>query len=263
MNREKLALEMAKKDGRNWEDLNDVMQNAYLHNADTEIARPPDREPEKPEGPTVTVCIHCKGEGWIGDKSCGECNPVGLPRKTEEAEDGDPKYLILSERMGNGETLEELADKARDIIKTSKPKPDKPRALKPSEYFCAKCQSPHRKTSKKGVKHLKYAAMPVPDGGIILPPQNAVAVGNETIIPLSEMVKDGETGQVNITVELDGKAIADQITQGIEGGIVNDADLRIDSRTGRDNQPTGSADTSESKQRQKSKAKKKARKSRS
>ena len=27
-----------------------------------------------------------------------------------------PKYLLLSERMGNGETLEELADKAREII---------------------------------------------------------------------------------------------------------------------------------------------------
>jgi len=29
---------------------------------------------------------------------------------------GKPKYLLLSERMGNGETLEELADKARGII---------------------------------------------------------------------------------------------------------------------------------------------------
>lgn len=27
-----------------------------------------------------------------------------------------PKYLLLSERMGNGETLEELVDKAREII---------------------------------------------------------------------------------------------------------------------------------------------------
>ena len=34
-----------------------------------------------------------------------------------------PKYLLLSERMGNGETLEELADKARKIIEAQLSKP--------------------------------------------------------------------------------------------------------------------------------------------
>ena len=29
---------------------------------------------------------------------------------------GKPKYLLLSERMGNGETLEELGDKCHRII---------------------------------------------------------------------------------------------------------------------------------------------------
>ena len=30
-----------------------------------------------------------------------------------------PEYLLLSERMGDGETLEELADKARRIIESA------------------------------------------------------------------------------------------------------------------------------------------------
>jgi len=36
-----------------------------------------------------------------------------------------PKYLILSERMGSGETLEELAEKARKIIESTLQSPDK------------------------------------------------------------------------------------------------------------------------------------------
>ncbi len=86
MNREKEALQMANKDGRNWEDLNEVMRHAYLHNADGAIL---DRkaqavvkaEAEAPHGPVT--CPVCKGEGWRGDKPCPECNPVGLREESE------------------------------------------------------------------------------------------------------------------------------------------------------------------------------------
>ncbi len=33
---------------------------------------------------------------------------------------------------------------------------EKPQELKPSEYLCSKCNSPHRKTSRIGKKHLQY-----------------------------------------------------------------------------------------------------------
>jgi len=44
-------------------------------------------------------CSDCEGTGEIADK---------------------PKVLILSERMGNGESLEELENKAHEIIEASK-----------------------------------------------------------------------------------------------------------------------------------------------
>lgn len=37
--RMRTALEMAKKDGREWDGLDDIMKNAYLHNADVAISQ--------------------------------------------------------------------------------------------------------------------------------------------------------------------------------------------------------------------------------
>ena len=34
--------------------------------------------------------------------------------------------------------------------------PEKPRELKPGQYFCSKCQAIHRETSNLGKRHLKY-----------------------------------------------------------------------------------------------------------
>ena len=64
-------------------------------------------------------CTVCGGSGieefehGLISRQCTHCKGTG----EEEAESIVlPKVLILSARMGNGESLEELADKARKII---------------------------------------------------------------------------------------------------------------------------------------------------
>lgn len=131
--REQVAKELADKDGRKFELLNEVLTKAYLHNADCAIA---DREQiaiasGKAEVATP-ICSVCKGIGWLGQETpCHECNPVGLvnevvPETAPETPQGEPPVV----------------------------KDNKPHKLLPGEYICSKCAKPHRKTSKLGIKHL-------------------------------------------------------------------------------------------------------------
>jgi len=91
-------------------------------------------------GLRVTGCPDCKGTGEVNDTGNGtERNnqlPIGelpkwgdminddievlenIPMDFAQKSRGKPVALILSERMGTGESLEELADKARAIIES-------------------------------------------------------------------------------------------------------------------------------------------------
>ncbi len=88
--REIKARELAKKGGIAFETLDEVMQNAYLHNADEAIIDE-DRVDEKVVAAGPVVCRVCGGAEWIGGKACHECNPVGLnPPEVEQ----DPTPVV-------------------------------------------------------------------------------------------------------------------------------------------------------------------------
>ena len=75
-----------------------------------------------------------------------------------ELSDDVPKYeknfapiidavpVVNEEPQGNTEKVEAFAPESFEI----------PREPKPSEYFCPKCQTIHRKNSKLGKRHLKH-----------------------------------------------------------------------------------------------------------
>lgn len=127
----KVAKELATKDGRTFEHLTEMMQNAYLHNADCAIV---DRE-AKPISATGQIvpaftCPICKDMGFIGDTPCYDCNPVGLPKEEAKKEEPEPE----------------------------KPK-DKP-IPKTGQYYCTKCKICHYEDKKLGKRHLKYREAP-------------------------------------------------------------------------------------------------------
>lgn len=147
-----VAQELAAKDGQDWETLDEVMHNAYLHNADGAIAeRSQVAEGKEPGAPVIYVCDVCKDEAYIGGKPCYDCNPRGLTK-----EEVHPAKLIIPEALPD-KTIKETADIAREILAEApaeeKPEPPEP---KPGQYLCAKCNVPHRVSSKIGTKHLKY-----------------------------------------------------------------------------------------------------------
>lgn len=113
--RETLAREMAEKSGYDYDKSGKMMQNAWLHNADTEINRSPEVEiPAKiviEDGVKVTA-------------------QETLPRDDDGDETNKPS-------------------------KPEAPPTETPRELKPGEYLCSKCNTPHRKNSNIGKKHLK------------------------------------------------------------------------------------------------------------
>lgn len=67
------------------------------------------------------ICPTCRGKkiieimGGVIIKRCETCKGKGEI-------DNNPEYLILSERMGKGESLNELAEKAHEIIESVKGK---------------------------------------------------------------------------------------------------------------------------------------------
>ena len=70
-------------------------------------------------------CENCEGLGYKEYEHglirllCRECGGKGEIDGTNSGPGQKPKLLILSERMGNGESLEQLVDKAREIIEAS------------------------------------------------------------------------------------------------------------------------------------------------
>ncbi len=159
-----VAKEMAEKNGYNWDGLDEVMRNAYLHNADLVIA---EREavPVVVDGvKVVVVCKICQDKAFIGSKPCPECNPVGL-----SVDKVHPHMAAVEETGKPDPSEEELKALARKEAEEAKAKAQlegvgKPRALKPSEYICSKCSQPpdieiiHRANSGIGKKHQEFKA---------------------------------------------------------------------------------------------------------
>ena len=149
----KVAIELATKEGQSFESLPEVMKNAFLHNADCAITDRAGKVLSKTgEVMEVYTCSVCKDEGWIDEKPCYECNPVGL--KTEESY---PAPLEGEELTGvdvSGTVTKEIQEVEREITVS----PGAYRELKPTEYYCTKCNSIHRETSKIGKRHLEHKA---------------------------------------------------------------------------------------------------------
>ena len=78
-NREHVARKLAEKDKREWDKLEEIMQNAYLHNADEDIKARAAIPVEKGGSAVAVSCKVCGDKAYLDNKPCPECNPVGLP----------------------------------------------------------------------------------------------------------------------------------------------------------------------------------------
>ena len=87
--RQRVAKKFALKEGYEWDTLTEQMQKSYLHNADVIIEQAEVRQVEKAiVASGQTVCPICNdGNGWISNKPCLECNPVGLGREERNVSD--------------------------------------------------------------------------------------------------------------------------------------------------------------------------------
>ena len=170
--REHNAREMAKKDGRNFDALDKTMKNAYLHNADVEMARQPESTGSTDKLAPGGLLFSLTGKRtdtdiavlWERAKRLGVAKmkfphtvtmPCGNQAIFDDAEHiqglgiedircrcGDPDHYIVK--------FEDLRGAEVEGKKTL------PRELKHYEYLCTKCQTPHRNNSQLGKKHLKY-----------------------------------------------------------------------------------------------------------
>ena len=120
-----VAQELATKNGANWDQLDEVMKNAYLHNADCAITEREGARTGIVPGKPKYTCSVCGDKAFIGSKGCHECNSRGL--KVEEVHpvvkavpfdepetltgtavitalevDGDAVDNIFAENLGNG-----------------------------------------------------------------------------------------------------------------------------------------------------------------
>ncbi len=77
--RTKVAMDMAARAGADWETMDQVIRNAYLHNADVDIQTRAAMPVEKGGTAVSFTCKVCGDQAYIGGKPCVECNPVGLP----------------------------------------------------------------------------------------------------------------------------------------------------------------------------------------
>ena len=168
--REKVAKELAEKDGAGWEGLNEIMKNAYLHNADLVIQERNPTPVESDTGKPIYTCDRCKDKAYLGDKPCLECNPRGLPVEEvhpvlliEVKHQGMPigEVVEVKEREDGLDVVAKLIPEGSDLLKkigmiAGEPEaPESPLEPKPSEYHCTRCNTLHRKTSNIGQKHLK------------------------------------------------------------------------------------------------------------
>lgn len=149
----RLAILMANKDGQAFDSLDEVMQNAYLHNAEVDfnrrqaIAEAQARAEEEArvahKAPTIPAdqCPACGGKGYIEinagltQVACGDCSGTG---KVHHAE------VTAPEAPG------------REPEAPEKPAKVKPEAIPAGQFWCTKCLALHRHTSQKGTRHSQY-----------------------------------------------------------------------------------------------------------
>ena len=118
--RERVAREMAvKEEAVPWDKMTELMQNAFLHNADLLLNPPP--IPESVE---------------VGKTAAEE---------TKRAE------ALQAEADAEAFAAMEKAAEEKE-----KPKAKSRTAPKKGQYFCTKCQINHVEDSKKGHRHLKH-----------------------------------------------------------------------------------------------------------
>ena len=128
MNKQKLAKELCKKDGKDWDELDDAGKHGYEHYADVVMRK--EAQPIK-EGKAKLGHTHAKP---IEPGLTGE-----LPLLKQE-EDG-----LLTE-----ENLQKMAEEL------PKPAPVKPDSIPEGKYWCTHCLVVHREDKKIGKRHLKY-----------------------------------------------------------------------------------------------------------
>ena len=151
-----VAKELAEKDGAGWEGLNEIMKNAYLHNADLVIQERNPTPVESDTGKPIYTCDRCKDKAYLGDKPCLECNPVGLSVEQVHPKGEDS---IIVEELVEPEPL--AVEEMVAIPEPPEPPPPDTNTgveLKPGEYFCLKCDNKiHRSSSKIGQKHQPFS----------------------------------------------------------------------------------------------------------
>jgi len=187
MDREKLAIDLCQKDGKNWDDLDNAEKHGYFHYADV-VIRKKDKtiveggvkaKPGHSHAPKIVkagadvsctgllfqlmgkrtreysdeeLWMKCREEAISGmvfphrvEMPCGQvyiiAHPEVIPEEDVPCPCGDPEHWIVR-YVDNRESG------------TPKPVP----VLKPGQYFCSQCNTPHRETSKIGKKHLQYKA---------------------------------------------------------------------------------------------------------
>ena len=122
--REKRARQMAEKDGQNYNALDEILVNAYLHNADTAIATEEVQEPVENAAPgSLYVCPRCKDKGWMDDKPCLECNSQGLtdplnPGKGKGQPEGDEVVDEVADEVIEEDTKVNLCDTCSFVLPT-------------------------------------------------------------------------------------------------------------------------------------------------
>ena len=136
--REKLAREMAATSGYDYDKSGKRMQNAWLHNADTEINR---------ETATVVATIPAKVRIEDGVRAT-EKSEIEIVEAYGEKVDKMIGNTVFVDPLDGADSGDPLAEPETKPAET-------PRAPNPDEYLCSKCNSPHRKTSAIGKKHLK------------------------------------------------------------------------------------------------------------
>lgn len=146
------AILMADKDGHKWVQLNDIMQRAYIHNAETAIATEAVKPPViDDKGKEVPTCYLCKGEEWLTKdgvtKPCPECNPMGLHQVFcggSENKPGEVPPPAPGPETDTGTEAPEIKQPPADL------------KLNKGFYWCGLCGSSHNEEKKTGKKHLKY-----------------------------------------------------------------------------------------------------------
>ena len=165
-----LAIELAAKNGHDFEKLNQVMKNAWLHNADTAIQQRAGIDEGGTPQPKKYICPICHDTGMIGERLCYECNPTGKREDlivpvaetvTQPLETFSQPIETVTDPVFygvDGNVIDSGTIAGTELDTQPPPEPDRdiPPEPKAGQYICSKCGSVHGLESKIGKKHLKF-----------------------------------------------------------------------------------------------------------